>query len=73
LICKWAVRVDNTGTIIPDKTTADEAFIDFNATIDADATSAISSLTTSGGVTHHIQISLNGTTAWIPCSTTDPT
>jgi hypothetical protein len=67
------VRVDNTGTIIPDKTTADEAFIDFNATIDADATSAISSLTTSGGVTHHIQISLNGTTAWIPCSTTDPT
>ena len=56
-----------------DLTTEDEGFIDFQATIDADATSAISSLTTSGTVTHHIQVKINGTTAWIPCSTTDPT
>lgn len=56
-----------------DRTTEDAAFVDFNATADADATSAISTLTTSGSVTHHIQIEINGVTAWIPCSTTDPT
>ena len=55
-----------------DRTTEDAAFINFKATVDADATSAISSLTTSGAVTHHIQVEINGTTAWIPCSTTDP-
>jgi len=54
------------------KGTADEPFFDFVATADADATSAISTLTTSGGTTHHIQIEINGTTAWIACSTTDP-
>ena len=58
--------------LLVDRTTEDAAFVNFQATIDADATSAISSLTTSGAVTHHIQIELNGTTAWIPCSTTDP-
>jgi hypothetical protein len=62
----------NVAEAILNKGTLDEAFIDFNATIDADAVSAISSLTTSGAVTNHIQISLNGTTAWIPVSTTDP-
>lgn len=56
-----------------DQGTNDKPFINYKATIDADATSAISSLTTSGAVTHHIQIELNGTTAWIPVSTTDPT
>lgn len=55
------------------KTTLDEPFVDFIATADADATSAISTFTTSGAVTHHIQIEINGVTAWIPCSTTDPT
>ena len=55
-----------------DMVTRDNAFINFKATADADATSAISTLTTSGAVTHHIQIEINGTTAWIPCSTTDP-
>jgi len=55
-----------------DKTTEDIPFINFKATADGDATSAISTLTTSGSVTHHIQISLNGTPAWIPVSTTDP-
>ena len=62
----------NVAELILNKGVLDEAFIDFNATIDGDATSAISTLTTSGSVTHHIQISLNGTTAWIPVSTTDP-
>lgn len=56
-----------------DRTTEDAAFMNLKATIDADATSAISSKTTSGSTTHHIQIELNGTTAWIAVSTTDPT
>ena len=56
-----------------DRTTDDAAFINFKATADADATSAISTLTTSGSTTHHIQVEINGTTAWIACSTTDPT
>tara|TARA_R110000868_G_scaffold252375_6_gene509009 strand:+ start:115 stop:1650 length:1536 start_codon:yes stop_codon:yes gene_type:complete len=55
-----------------DRTTADAAFINYKATADADATSAISTLTTSGAVTHHVQIEINGVTAWIPVSTTDP-
>lgn len=57
---------------ILDQSTADNGFIDFQATIDADATSAISSLTTSGAVTNHIQFKINGTTFWIAGSTTDP-
>lgn len=65
--------VDNTGTIESSKGTADEGFINFKATADADATSAISTLTTSGATTHHIQIEINGVTAWIAASTTDPT
>jgi hypothetical protein len=44
------------------------AFINFRATADADATSAISTLTTSGATTHHIQIEINGVTAWIAAS-----
>jgi hypothetical protein len=67
------LKVDVNGTTEMNKGTDDAAFIDFVASADADATSAISTLTTSGAVTHHIQISINGVTAWIPCSTTDPT
>lgn len=52
--------------------TLDTGFIDFQATADADATSAISTLTTSGATTHHIQVEINGVTAWIAVSTTDP-
>ena len=62
-----------TGGVSIDEGTADNGFIDFKATIDGDATSAISSFTTSGATTHHIQIELNGVTAWIAVSTTDPT
>ena len=56
-----------------DRTTDDDGFINFKATIDADATSAVSSFTTSAATTHHIQILINGTPAWIAVSTTDPT
>lgn len=83
---KSATEVVNNGTgngmyidqnglaeaIALDVTTLDKGFINFVATADADATSAISTFTTSGATTHHIQISLNGTPAWIACSTTDP-
>ena len=55
------------------KGTTDGGFVNFTATADADAVSAISTLTTSGAVTHHIQIEINGTKAWIPVSTTAPT
>lgn len=67
---KLAIMLD--GKIEADKTTADSAFINFKATADSDATSAISTLTTSGSTTHHIQVEINGVTAWIACSTTDP-
>jgi len=66
------MRLTNGGLLEIDKTTEDAGFINFKATADADATSAISTLTTSGTVTHHIQVQINGVTAWIPCSTTDP-
>lgn len=50
----------------------DDGFINFKADADGDATSAISTLTTSGSTTHHIQVEINGVTAWIAASTTDP-
>jgi len=56
-----------------DMGTHDKGFIDFVATADGDATSALSTFTTSGATTHHIQISINGASAWIAASTTDPT
>jgi len=55
-----------------DLETKDDGFINFKATADADATSAISTLTTSATTTHHIQVEINGVTAWIAASTTDP-
>ena len=60
------------GMITIDRETADTGFFDLEATADADATSAISTLTTSGATTGHIQILINGVTAWIAISTTDP-
>jgi len=67
------VNIDPGGKLTVDRTTEDAAFINFKATADADATSAVSTLTTSGSTTHHIQVEINGTTAWIAVSTTDPT
>ena len=45
--------------------TLDVGFIDFTATADADATSAISTFTTSGAIAGHIQIEINGTSQWL--------
>tara|TARA_R100000501_G_C2628714_1_gene123034 strand:+ start:4058 stop:4675 length:618 start_codon:yes stop_codon:yes gene_type:complete len=70
--CLRAVQDALNECISLDMGTLDKGFIDFVATADADATSAISTLNTSGGTTDHIQISLNGTPAWIAVSTTDP-
>jgi hypothetical protein len=53
-------------------TTEDLAFMNFVATADADTTSAISTLTTSGATTHHVQVDINGTKAWIAVSTNSP-
>jgi filamentous hemagglutinin len=55
-----------------DQTTADAPFFNFQATADADTTSAISTNTTSGSTTHHIQVEINGTKAWIAVSTNAP-
>jgi len=52
--------------------TVDAGYIDFRGTADADATSAISTLTTSGATTHHVQVEINGVKAWIAVSTTNP-
>jgi len=54
------------------QTTADAPFFNFVATADGDTTSAISTLTTSGATTHHIQVDINGTKAWIAVSTNNP-
>lgn len=64
---------DSTAAAIRlDKGTTDGGFMDFRATADGDATSAISTLTTSGSTTHHIQVEINGTKAWIAASTNAP-
>lgn len=51
---------------------AASSFIDYQGTAAANATDPISTLTTSGATTHHIQIEINGVKAWIACSTTNP-
>lgn len=55
-----------------DMGTLDVGFINFKATADADATSAISTHGTAGATTDFIQIGLNGASAWIAVSTSDP-
>jgi len=56
-----------------DQGDASEPFIDYIGTSAADANNSISTLTTSGSTTHHIQIDINGVKAWIAVSTTNPT
>lgn len=51
---------------------AANAFINYVGTAAANTTDPISTLTTSGATTHHIQIDINGTKAWIACSTNNP-
>jgi hypothetical protein len=52
--------------------TAASSFIDFQGTAAATTTDPISTNTTSGLVTHHLQIEINGVKAWIPASTNNP-
>lgn len=51
---------------------AASSFIDYQGTAAANATDPISTLTTSGATTHHLQIEINGVQAWVAASTTDP-
>ena len=62
----------SAGVICVDRSPEDAAFFNYKATADADTTSAISTLTTSGATTHHIQVDINGTKAWIAVSTNNP-
>jgi len=66
----WVMTHEGTWTL--DRTTADLPYFDFKAVVGADTTSAISTLTTSGATTHHIQVDINGTKAWIAVSTNNP-
>ena len=67
------IQQDSTApAAILDKGTTDGGFVDWTATADGDTTSAISTLTTSGATTHHIQVEINGTKAWIAVSTNNP-
>ena len=52
---------------------AASSFIDFQGAASANASNPISTLTTSGSVTHHVRFEINGVTFWIPGSTTNPT
>ena len=70
---------DASATLLVDQTSAtgakpvlfldqgdgDETFINFQGTIGADATSSISSWTTSGVVNQHLKVEVNGATRWI--------
>lgn len=51
---------------------AASSFIDYQGIAAANATDPISTLTTSGATTHHVQIEINGVKAWIAVSTTNP-
>jgi len=63
------VNIDHNGAsgdpFVISLTTQDIGMINFVATEDADATSALSSLTTSGAITGHIQVEINGVSRWI--------
>lgn len=51
---------------------AASSFIDYQGTAAANSTDPISTLTTSGATTHHIQVEINGAKAWIAVSTNVP-
>lgn len=48
------------------------SFVDYQGTAAATVTDPISTNTTSGATTHHIQVEINGAKAWIAVSTTNP-
>ena len=55
-----------------DQNDTDKPFIDFQGTASANTTDSISTHTTSGATTHHIQVEINGAKAWIAASTNNP-
>lgn len=59
--------------LILDQNDADKPFIDFQGTAAGTNTATVSTLTTSGATTHHLQIEINGVKAWIAASTNNPT
>jgi len=67
-----ALKIDSNQILEMDRTTADTPYFNFKATADGDTTSAISTHTTSGATTHHVQVDINGTKAWIAVSTNNP-
>ena len=60
-----ALKIRQDRTIDLNRDTADVAFFNFIATDDADTTSALSTLTTSGAVVGHAQVDYNGTKRWL--------
>jgi len=59
-------------TLDHNATAAGSSYIDFEGAAAANTTGPISTLTTSGAVTHHLQMEINGTKFWIPGSTNNP-
>jgi len=59
----WTVGDDLQ--LVMDMTTADNGYFDFQASIGADAVSAVSSLTTLGPLAHCVQIRINGGKYWL--------
>jgi hypothetical protein len=73
---KLHIDQSSTTAAIPplylDQADIDQPMIHFQGSTGADTTSSISTHGTSGATTDHIQISLNGTKAWIAVSTNNP-
>lgn len=69
---EFATAVQFTSDVVIDKGAKDAGVINFRGSENFNTTSAISTLPNSSPTTHHIQIEINGTKAWIPCSTGSP-
>ena len=63
---------DSAGTVIDITQNAAASFFDFKGTAAANTTDPISTLTTSGATTHHLQFEVNGVKFWVAGSTTNP-
>tara|TARA_R110000744_G_scaffold228_2_gene859 strand:- start:2576 stop:5464 length:2889 start_codon:yes stop_codon:yes gene_type:complete len=68
---------DSTTGAIPvlklDQGDADQPLVDFIGIAAANSTNTVSTLTTSGATTHHLQVYVNGVKSWIATSTNAPT
>lgn len=67
-----SLQQDAVGQVAIFDQNADSSYVDFRGTAGASVVNPISTNTTSGATTHHIQIEINGTKAWIAVSTTNP-